>query len=159
MEILSSLSGKEVDFLGAPSELGRLLEDQNLQSFPRDWNSLADFLSDRPRIARVGFEKGFSKKKIRGLAVWSLRDLDRELHLDFLWVHPSRRRRGFGRLLVEDPEVERLVRNGRIVCRVPEILLDAQLFLRALGFKAVRILDEEKEGGRSLYEMERTASR
>jgi [ribosomal protein S18]-alanine N-acetyltransferase len=64
-----------------------------------------------------------------------------------LAVEPKFRRRGVGRRLV-DHAIDRPDRPARVVIDVPEADLDAQLFLRACGVKAIGILTALQAGCR-----------
>ena len=62
-------------------------------------------------------------------------------HLLNMGVHPRHRRRGVGRQLVL--RIKSRLQAGdkqKVVCEVAESNLNMQLFLRALGFKATRVI-------------------
>jgi ribosomal-protein-alanine N-acetyltransferase len=65
------------------------------------------------------------------------------LHILNFCVHPEWRRQGIGRVMVEKL-VSKLSyqRRTRVMLEVRETNLDAQLFFRSMGFKAITVLHE-----------------
>jgi ribosomal-protein-alanine N-acetyltransferase len=81
-------------------------------------------------------------EKVVGFAVYEIHKTKIRL-LNFA-VHAAFHRRGVGTALIDkmksklSPETGR---RGRMVCEVRETNLDAQLFFRAMGFRAVSVLE------------------
>jgi len=92
-------------------------------------------LRRRNRIAQVAVDNG----QIVGYMLYELEK--NRIRLLSLVVRQSARRQAIGRKLIEHL-ISKLQENRRtkIVCRVAERNLDAQLFLRSLQFKAAAIL-------------------
>lgn len=66
---------------------------------------------------------------------------ENRLHLLNIAVHPKHRRNGVGKALVEKLQSKLCVeRRNRITCEVRETNVDAQLFMRSQGFRAIRVL-------------------
>jgi ribosomal-protein-alanine N-acetyltransferase len=117
-------------------------------SFDRPWSSEDLLKALRPRNV-LGNVLDIDSE-IRGYLLWEMRKST--LQILRLAVHPNSRHQGVGRLFVEKligklsgPSSTR----SRVIVDVPEESLDAQVFFRALGFRAVSI----SEDGRS-YRME-----
>jgi ribosomal protein S18 acetylase RimI-like enzyme len=69
---------------------------------------------------------------------------DWQLVLEQIAVHPRARRRGVGRqLLARLLEVCRGLEGSRVHVAVPESMVGVQLFLKANGFRAARIIETE----------------
>ena len=71
-----------------------------------------------------------------------------------LQVVPPRRRQGLGTAMIRALQ-NKLPRSRRcrITVKVPERALEAQLFLRALGFRAVRVNRKALDNGDDSYTM------
>ena len=66
---------------------------------------------------------------------------ENRLHLLNLAVHPNHRRNGVGKALIEKLQSKLSVeRRNRITCEVRETNINAQLFMRLQGFRAISVL-------------------
>lgn len=109
------------------------------ESFEFPWTK-ADFLSctHQPHCIAVVAEV---RNQVVGYMIYEM--APHHFHLLTLAVDPAWRRRGIGRALMERL-IQKLSphRRQRIVLEVRETNLAAQLFFRALGFRACRILHD-----------------
>lgn len=117
-------------------DLPEVLAIENL-SFPFPWSE-EDFLRclrQRNCIGKVA-EAG---ERVVGFLIYEL--LPKRLQVLNIAVHPDWRRRGVGKALITDRQ-DRLTitRRTRITLEVRETNLEAQLFFRAVGFRAMAIL-------------------
>jgi ribosomal-protein-alanine N-acetyltransferase len=112
------------------------IENASFQ-FPWDEDAFIRCLRQRNCIGMV-VERA---EKIVGYMIYELHK--NRLHILNLGVHPQHRRQGVGRALLDklkgklSPQ-----RRSRIMCEVRETNLDAQMWLRACGFKAISVLKD-----------------
>lgn len=99
-------------------------------------------------IGRDGNGRDVSFSAIRAYMIYELHKT--RLHVLNFAVHPDHWRRGIGRQMVErlkgklSPQ-----RRGRITLECRESNLRGQLFWKAMGFRAVNVLREFYDGGRT----------
>ena len=122
------------------------------QSFPFPWteDEFITCLRQRNCIGMVAERD----KAIVGYMIYELHKT--RLHILNFCVHPKWRRQGVGRVMVEKL-VSKLSyqRRTRIMFEVSEVNLPAQLFFRAMGFKAINVLRNfYAETGQDAYVMQ-----
>jgi ribosomal-protein-alanine N-acetyltransferase len=107
-------------------------------SFDDPWreDDFARALRQRHIIGRV-VERD---EQIIGYMIYELHR--NRLHLLNIGVAPDCRRRGVGRAMIELLQGKLSERRSRIMLEVCETNLDAQLFFRSLGFRAISVLHD-----------------
>ena len=114
--------------------------------FPWSEDDFIRYLRQRNCIGMVATEDD----RVVGFMIYELHKS--RLHLLNLAVHPDCRRQGVGRVMV-DKLLAKLSheRRNRIMLEVRETNLDAQLFFKRMGFRAISILhgyfDDSDEDG------------
>ena len=118
-------------------DLAECLDIEN-RSFDYPWDE-ADFIKAMRQRNRIGMVVEDGNDQVVGFMVYTL--YKTKLFVDNFAVHPAYRRLGVGTLMAAKL-VEKLspTRRTRLVLEVQESNLDAQLFWRSQGFKAVSIL-------------------
>ena len=114
-------------------DMPAVLEIESLSfEFPCSEEEMITMLRQRNTIGMVSEVDG----QVVGFMIYDL--LPNRLHLNTIAVHPSHRRYGVGRAMVEKLIYKlSFQRRNRIILEVRETNLIAQKFLRSLGFIAV----------------------
>lgn len=126
-----------------------LLIEQESFEFPWDENDFIRTLRNRDTIALVAEHD----QRVLGFIVYQLRQ--RELRILSLAVNPRMRRKGIGSALVANIGGKLDIgRRVRIFTDVRETNLLAQVFFRAMRFKAVKVLRGWEATGEDAYRFE-----
>jgi ribosomal-protein-alanine N-acetyltransferase len=106
-------------------------EEQFIRSL-RQWNIIGRVADGFPAA-----EDGYGT--VQGFVIYELHKT--RLHILDIAVHPSCQRRGVGRTIVEQL-VKNLSPKGRtrIMLEIRETNVEAQLFFKAMGFRAISVL-------------------
>lgn len=107
------------------------------QGFEFPWSE-DDFISCLRQINHIGMVAERDSEVV-GFMVYELHK--NRLHLLNFAVHGSRRKEGIGRAMIEKLISKlSMERRNRIMLEVRDSNLDAQLFFKAMGFKAISVL-------------------
>lgn len=132
MKTVAKLQLRRMQFEDIPGVI-----DIERASFPHPWER-QDFdamLCRRPRGYVLSVISN-ADNRILAYAVWERKSLDEPMRLLNLAVHPNHRRQGLGACLIGRPGLK----GYPMVADVIETNVDAQLFLRRLGWKCTEIV-------------------
>lgn len=122
-----------------------LLEIEN-DSFDYPWNE-RDFI----RAIANGFSFCLKHAKTRQIVgyIFYIKDDEGGIEITNLAVHKDYRKLGLGRKMLEHINKAKIYKE--VYGSVSERSLDAQLFLKALGFKAITIIQKMYDNGDDAY--------
>lgn len=122
------------------------------ESFENPWDE-DDFIQCLRRRNCFGMIAEDDCEQLSGYMIYELHKA--RLHLLHLAADPARRRNRVGTALVDKLKSKlRADGRNRILCEVRDTNLDAQLFFRELGFRAISVLRNFEDTGEDAYLME-----
>lgn len=117
------------------SDLATLLQIENAAfRYPWDITIIRAALQDRDTVSVVAVDE---KDQVKGHAVYRLHP--EGLCLLRFAVHPKCQRQGVGTAIINSIKAKISRRKPRVFALVPDDKLHVHLFLRSLGFRAIRV--------------------